>query len=308
MIGCSPLAVAQQVQVTTDVLPDTKSTDSTAVLNNTLRQNANAINSIGRYFNSNLYLTEANGGTGANLSTVPNGSILVQNTANVGIGTFGQGSSGQFLVSAGANVVPVWKTASTQIFTSSGSFTAAADVTKIYLSIVGAGGGGGGNASTVNGGGGGGGGAGLINYPYTVVPGNSYTVTINAGGAGGDGSGSAATDGGTTVFDAITIAGGIKGLTATAGGTGGVGGGGLSGSGQTAGIGGVSGGTGGTRTGTVGGGGGGSALGAGSTGGANAANASSAAANTGGGGGGGGGGGNNTSGGNGGSGIVIVMY
>lgn len=72
--------------------------------------NANAINSIGGYFNSSGYLTEANGGTGTNLSAVPNGSILVQNTANVGIGTFGQGTSGQFVTSQGAGVNPTWST------------------------------------------------------------------------------------------------------------------------------------------------------------------------------------------------------
>lgn len=110
LVYYSTLSYAQQITVTQDVLPNTTSSDSTAVLNNTIRQNANAINSIGGYFNSNGYLTEANGGTGTNLSAFPNGSILVQNTANVGIGTFGQGTSGQILTSGGPAVNPVWIT------------------------------------------------------------------------------------------------------------------------------------------------------------------------------------------------------
>lgn len=106
--GCN-LAFAQ-VTVQHDELPNTDSADSKASLNNQLRQSQNAINSIGAYFNSNQYLTEANGGTGANLSAFQNGSILVQNTGNVGIGTFGQGTSGQYLQSQGLAVNPAWVT------------------------------------------------------------------------------------------------------------------------------------------------------------------------------------------------------
>lgn len=104
---CTP-ALAQQVQVSRDELPNTNSTDSTAVLNNVLRQNQNAINSIGGYFNSNEYLKEANGGTGANLSTAPNGSLFVQDGTNVGIGTINPGTSGQYLKSQGAAVAPIF--------------------------------------------------------------------------------------------------------------------------------------------------------------------------------------------------------
>lgn len=105
-----------------------------------------------------------------------------------------------------------------QLFTSSGTFTAPAGVTKVYLSMVAGGGGGGG---TDNGQGGGGGGS-AINYVYTVVPTNSYTVTVGTGGAGGannaDGN-----DGLDTTFDGITVYGGKKGLKATTAGAGGTG-------------------------------------------------------------------------------------
>lgn len=103
--GCQG-AWAQQVQTTLDVLPNTNSADSTAVLNNQLRQNQNAINAIGGYFNNNNYLTPANGGTGTNLTTVTNGSILVWDAGNVGIGTFNPGISGQYLQSQGIGVFP----------------------------------------------------------------------------------------------------------------------------------------------------------------------------------------------------------
>ncbi len=46
-------------------------------------------------------------------------------------------------------------------------------------------GGGGGGGGTANAGGGGGGGATIINFPYTVTPGNNYTVTIGDAGTAG---------------------------------------------------------------------------------------------------------------------------
>lgn len=214
-----------QVNVTQDTLPETNSADSTAILNNNLRLSQNAINAIGGYFNSNGYLSAANGGTGTNISTFPNGSLLIYNSSNVGIGTFGQGSAGATLVSGGAGAVPVWGGHGTQIFLTSGTFTAPTGVSKVYLTAVGAGAGGGGSHATNKSGGGGGGGMQVINYPYTVTGGNNYTVTINAGGAGGA-VGNDGSDGGTTVFDSLTIQGGKGGKAGTAGtaGNGGIGG------------------------------------------------------------------------------------
>lgn len=320
LIVSGPSAFAQQVQVTRDTLPDTNSPDSTAVLNNNLRLNQNAINSIGGYFNANQALTEANGGTGTNLSATPNGSILIQDGANVGIGTFGQGTSGQIIVSNGAGLFPSWQgiPARIQVFTNSGSFTAPSGVTNVYVSLAGGGGGGGGGRQTGSQGGGGGGGAQVcINVPYTVVPGNSYTVNIGAGGtaglagAGGGGGGTSGGNGGGTSFDALTVVGGNGGSNNS---TGTAAGGAISGLSLTASAGsgggfGFQGGAGGSSvTSSTGGGGGGTVLSAGPAGATvnNAGNNGSLGA------GGSGAGGANVgatnNGGLGGSGICIVQY
>ena len=67
----------------------------------------------------------------------------------------------------------------TSVFTSTGSWTAPADVTSVEVMAVSGGGSGG---SSVAGGGGGGGG-GLVIRNLTVTPGASYTITVGAGGA-----------------------------------------------------------------------------------------------------------------------------
>ena len=188
-----------------------------------------------------------------------------------------------------------------QIFTSSGTFTAPGGVTKVYLSMVGGGGSGG---AAAGGGGGGGAGGMVINYPYTVIAGNNYSITIGTGGTGvtitNDGN-----NGGSTTFDtgAISAPGGIKGL-GTAG-TGGAAGGGLNaGNAPTAGTYAMTGGNGANQSGGIGGGGGGTIVGGGGAGG-NGAGGTAALANTGGG---GGGTGSSGSSGAGGSGICIVMF
>lgn len=190
----------------------------------------------------------------------------------------------------------------TEIFTSSGTFTAPGGVTKVYLSMAGGGGGGGDSDPGAAGGGGGGSGAFVINRPYTVVPGNNYTVTIGSGGAGGTGTGPGG-NGGSTSFDSLTLAGGNGGLS-TAGTGGAVPTGILNGSGTTGGLG-YLGSSGANNPGNNGGGGGGTLFGAGGNGGTGAVGAAGA---TNSGAGGGGGGYNGYDGGAGGSGICIVMY
>lgn len=195
-----------------------------------------------------------------------------------------------------------------QIFTSSGTFTAPSGITKVYITGCGAGAGGGGGAG--NGGGGGGAGTSLINYPFTVTPGNNYTVTIGAGGTGGSGgspSGTNGTNGGNSSFDTLTFIGGVLG----GGGSGsGAGNGGTSNSldGSTTGTkgyGGVKGGNGANGAINNGGGGGGSLFADGGTG---AVTPSHGGAGGGYGAGGGGGDDSASNGGNGGDGIIIVMY
>lgn len=100
-----------------------------------------------------------------------------------------------------------------QLFTSSGIFTAPAGVTTVYLSGC-AGGGGGGAASVVipsQGSGGGGAGANISKMPYTIVPGNNYTVTIGNGGVGSVHGATPGGNGEDTVFGSITLKGGYGG-------------------------------------------------------------------------------------------------
>lgn len=207
-------------------------------------------------------------------------------------------------------------TSNSQVFLSSGTFTAPAGKTIAYITMCGAGGGGGGNNNSgTNGGGGAGGGACVFNYPYTIVPGNPYTVTIGAGGTAGPASGGSGDggSGGSTTFDTVTVLGGSPGIGGTGGGTAGSGGvislnaSGISGGGGVANIASITGGTGAAMSGTSGGGGGGSALGKGTNGGSSTGPGNDAVANSGGGGS-GAGNNNNALGGVGGSGICIVMY
>ena len=191
-----------------------------------------------------------------------------------------------------------------QVFTSSGTFTAPAGVTQVLITAIGAGAGGVAGGNTSSPGAGGSAGAMVINYPYTVTAGNSYTVTLNNPGGSG-------ANGGTTVFDALTIAGGISG-----GGAGEPDGG--ASSGGTAGAGGfltAKTGNAGAATGTGmnqgGGGGGGSMFGAGGAG-ASGPSYGAGSAGTGYGSGGGGGasgdGGGGGAGGSGTKGILIVQW
>lgn len=129
----------------------------------------------------------------------------------------------QVVVNSGETGLEFANPAASELFTSSGTWVCPQGVTKIYVSMCGGGGGGAG--------GGGGGGTGpsgggsaansLLWFPYTVIPGNSYTVTIGAAGAAGTGGTSApgtdGTDGGNTSFDTLTCLGGKKGTATTAG-------------------------------------------------------------------------------------------
>ena len=148
------------------------------------------------------------------------------------------------------------------IFTSSGSWTCPAGVTKIKIyGRPGAGGGGGGGAGGTGfvgnpGGGGGGGGAGrpggsasIVQAHVDVTPGTTYTITVGTGGLGGTGGTVAAgTNGGTgstSSFDVLVTFG--KNTPATGATTGGGGGAGGNGTGAAAGAAGALGGVVGTN-------------------------------------------------------------
>lgn len=144
-----------------------------------------------------------------------------------------QGTSGQYLQSAGAGSAPTWATLSVsssgqlirapQIKTSGTSYTTPSNCTAIYVEMVGGGGGGGStNQGTNFGGGGGGAGAYCAKY-FTVTGSTAYTYAIGAGGSGNN-SGNT-NNGGSTTFTvgATTITAG--GGTGGGGGQGGGGGG-----------------------------------------------------------------------------------
>lgn len=186
-----------------------------------------------------------------------------------------------------------------QLFTSSGTFTAPAGVTKVYVTMIGGGAGGGASWSDVNAGGGGSGGYYVIKRPHTVTPSSAYTVTVGGGGAGGIGQPNNGAGGGTSAFDSLSVSGGNGGTFST--GIGGSAAKTMDATTTTAGVDEINSGAGGNAVTTTGGGGGGTPWGNGGGGSTNAG------ANTGA----GGGGANKASpwtGGNGGSGFVLVEW
>lgn len=88
-------------------------------------------------------------------------------------------------------------------FTSSGTFTVSSGGGTVQVLVVAGGGGGGGRS-----GGGGGGGGVIYNSAFSVVAGQSYTVTVGQGGAGGGVSGTKGANGENSVFGPLTAFGG----------------------------------------------------------------------------------------------------
>jgi len=181
---------------------------------------------------------------------------------------------------------------SVQVFTSSGTWTKPAGITKVRVEVVGGGGGGGYQSS---GGGGGGGGTAIELIDVTSI--TSETITRGGGGAGGTSISGTASTGGTSSFGAHCSATGGYGGTNNVGVTGGIGGIGSGGNLNIKGQGGSVG----NNTDDDGGAGGSSYLGGGGRGTSSSDEAGGAY-----GGGGSGGGGGASIGGNGANGAVIV--
>jgi hypothetical protein len=118
-----------------------------------------------------------------------------------------------------------------QLFTASGTWTAPAGVTTIWLDGCAQGGGGGGVSTATGGlsGGGGGGAESIVGVRYAVTPGTAYTVTLaNTGGGGGVGAANGAAGSSAQFGGLVTLAGGGGGVgnafNAAAGAAGGAGG------------------------------------------------------------------------------------
>ena len=100
------------------------------------------------------------------------------------------------------------------------------DLTKVEVLVVAGGGGGGGEQETPAGGGGGAGGL-IYSSIYTITPGSAITATVGDGGAGGIGR-AVGSNGGNSVFGALTAIGGggggfYSGLPSSGGSGGGAG-------------------------------------------------------------------------------------
>lgn len=165
--------------------------------------------------------------------------------------------------------------------TATGSWTAPDGINAVKVECwAGGGAGGGGRTTSGAGGGGGAGGCYVTSKAYTVIPGNTYTVTVGAAGAHSTGSftdGSLAGSGGDTWFDStsgVVAKGGAGGTNKTVSGAGAAGTGSTTGCiGDTS----LAGGNGAAGTTSIGGGGGG---GAGSTGAGGNASGSTAGTGT----------------------------
>lgn len=171
----------------------------------------------------------AAGQTGFNTTTgqieTYNGTAWAINSAATS-----QGTSGQYLQSAGAGASPTWATLSSsgalirapQILTSGTSYTTPSNCTAIYVEMVGGGGGGGGiqsGGASSPASGGGGSGAYVAKY-FTVTGSTAYTYAIGAAGTAGTTAPTNGGTGGNTTFTvgATTItAGGGSGGTAVNG-------------------------------------------------------------------------------------------
>ena len=169
---------------------------------------------LARGADSSGVLGVTNGGTGA--TTLASNNVLLGNGTSA-LQSVAPGSNGNVLTSNGttwtssAPATPATAQIQTQLFTSSGTWTAPTGVTKVRLTVIGGGGGGAANGCTGWVGGYGGFGYGI----YTVTPGTTYTVTVGAAGAGSAGAGNGSA-GGTSSFGALLSATGGAGATSGA--------------------------------------------------------------------------------------------
>jgi hypothetical protein len=153
----------------------------------------------------------ANGGTGAASYTA--NSVLLGNGTSA-FQTVAPSTSGNVLTSNGTSwtsaAAPAGGFSNMQVFTSSGTFTVPAGITKVKVTVVGGGGGSSGGDSCASGNGGGGGGA-AIEVISGLTPGGTVSVTVGAGGNGASGLSNYGGTGGTSSFGAYCSATGGEG-------------------------------------------------------------------------------------------------
>lgn len=145
-------------------------------------------------------------GTWGTVTTSPAGSTGQVQYNNAGaFGALPDGTSGQVLTSAGSGSAPAWASpaaggfSNMAVFTSSGTWTIPAGVTKCKVYVTAAGGAGG----TADGGGtksGSGAGAGGTSIKIVTLSGSTATITIGAGAPSQGGSSSNGGDGGNSSF------------------------------------------------------------------------------------------------------------
>jgi hypothetical protein len=172
-------------------------------------------------------------------ATIPTSDLTGTIPANKGgTGLTSAGATGNVLTSDGTGWTSAAPTAAggfsnIEVFTSSGTFTIPAGITKIKVTVVGGGGGASGANGTGSSGGGAGGGA-AIKILSGLTPSNTLTVTVGSGGNGsaytstGGSGGSSSLASGTETITTISATGGAGGRSngSLQGSTGGVGSGG----------------------------------------------------------------------------------
>lgn len=154
-------------------------------------------------------LPVASGGT--SVATIPANAVVLGNGTSA-IQTVAPSTSGNLLTSNGTTWVsqaPAAEQTQAQLFTSSGTWTAPANVTKVEVIVIAGGGGYNGyNQSSAGGGG-------FAHAICTVTPGTSYTVTVGSGGTY-QGGNAVAGSGGTSSFGSLVSAtGGGGGVPTT---------------------------------------------------------------------------------------------
>jgi hypothetical protein len=178
----------------------------------------------------------ASGGTGQTSYT--DGQLLIGNSTGNTLTKTTLTAGANVTITNGAGAITIAASggggggfSSWQVFTSNGTFTVPAGITKVKVTVTGGGGGGGGNGGSAGYVGGGGGGGTAIEIISGLTPGGTVAVTVGVGGtAGSSTGGTSGGTGGTSSFGAYCSATGGAGGSGNGApapiGTGGIGSGG----------------------------------------------------------------------------------